>query len=326
VINLEEIARYMETSPQAEIYQWLQDIVPNLLGRQLTKAEYADFLFQAYKTAQASFIDLPNQIKISDEQQRIVIDELRNIVSKTEEFKVNAPEVLRFRELNPLASLYVDAEGTAVPTRMRIANSTANGTASPFGLHGLTNGGAEWLGEDYDPAEVADAGTIIAAPISGKIIVGSGDDGPGNSLMIIGTGEYEGMKVRILHMGSIYMVNGAVVEKGQRIGDVGGPDVMGSMAPHSHLGVMLEKNGEEVVVPSLLLTKDESVVSVYPTVASKVEGSVASAEYFAQNLDMSTILSWVAPWDFAPSVESYYKDVVKLFYADVYNGLPRVMR
>jgi murein DD-endopeptidase MepM/ murein hydrolase activator NlpD len=329
VIDLEHISEYIEQSPQAEIYRWIEGVAPKVMGRELTKAEYAQYLYQAYQKAGAAFLDSPHLPKITVDQQHQVIDELKQLISHTEEFKVHAPEFLKVAELHPLGPLFVDDNGTALRMRVRSSAGTASGESSPFGAHGEfdfinkpSTGSPDWFGEDFVPLEHSVAGTIVVSPISGKVAdinLNEVDDGEGNSILVEGTGEYEGMRYRILHLKNVAVsAKGQHIKKGQPVGEIN--------IDHTHFGISQEKDGRIIPLPTrLLFGSDAGLEKVYGS-GQYIDKAGVSAKTYAEMLPMDTILPWISPWNLSSDIKENYLLTIKTHFTDIYDKLPQIMK
>lgn len=349
VINLSEIEEYFKASPQAEIYQWLQFIYEDFLQTKLTRAEYAQVLAKAYQTHGVRFIDMPNQEKMTEEQQRAVIDYIREKIISTSDLSSAIPEVIKMRTNAPLGPLFADEEGNTIPFSVRDTIGDRNDDdLSPFDEHGNFNFFTDsylrkvsWYGIDLVRADdkSATAGTRVISPLAGEVTsvtvgsTGEYGDGDGNSIVIKGTGMYQGKWARILHLGYDNLPTvGQKLKSGDTIGEVS----FEPNAHHVHIGISMETPvtvaGKSVTyyqpMPTVLLFGDNSGLDRHysPTGNTYYDRDLVAADYFKDTFEADKAILFLTPWDFEPDYHQYLLKNIANHYPQVFSILPSVLR
>lgn len=342
VIDVDLINNYLEKSSQAKVYEWLETMGPTVLGRPMTRAEMAAMLQQAYQLSAVKFVDSPGtQTAVTEKLPRIIALLKQQLVASPE--FINAPDLIRIREKSPLGPLMVDENGNTLEFSVRKTyKDRVEGDESPWGDHAFIDHTLQsmedlndnWYGIDIIRAgKEPTAGTTVVSPIEGvaeRVLIGYSDasDGAGNSVFIRGTGVYEGLWVRILHLGEKNLpAVGETLQKGAVIGEVGAM----AGAHHLHVGVSMKYEGEfkgkqgvyYLPIPTgLTFSQDAGLTEMYwPSNREYQDGDLIVAGFY-DRFGIKQLFAWSAPWNLPSGYREQYRASFNKFYGQYASELP----
>jgi murein DD-endopeptidase MepM/ murein hydrolase activator NlpD len=325
--NLEDIENDLSKRADAQLFAQLQFLLPRLWGRYVYNYQIRKILSPFLEE---NFIN--KDLHQVDQRQLLkVYREITDYLLSTPETQAQLPLLVRIKQNSPLGAVLADEKGNPIPFLVRrTIKDRAEGEVGPFELHGNKDyfkrtrktPWEEWYGIDIIPQKRAAIGTPVISPIEGKVVkvvVDSDDDGPSNSVWVEGTGPYQGLFIRILHLGPIKVSAGDRIIKGDYLGQIGSP-----VHIHFELKTQNPHSRKHVPLPSVLLFAPDTPLAGLYQANDYLEGDVVNIKGLAW-LDWSTFWAIYTPADFPGYRQEVINEVHK-YYQNILAQLPPLSR